>query len=118
MPLQRWSHKTALALHARNDELSSFYLHELEETVEEIQSGVPTYEGYEIARLTEEMLLPEVETLEEALDERDWEAVDNRVQNLSAAWNRCHRATDHGFIPVDLRDVSNPYAQQFEPSSP
>lgn len=114
--LQRWSHKTALALQARNPALADFYLHELEETVETIQEEAPTYEGHPIADLTDQLLVPRVEELGRALDERSWSLVDKRVNQMAQACNQCHAQTDHGFVRIDLKDVPNPYVQDFAPS--
>ena len=114
--LQRWSHKTTLALEARNPALADFYLHELEETVETIQEDVPTYEGHEVADLTGQLLVPSVEALDNAFDEREWARVDKRVNEMAQACNRCHAQTEHGFVRITLEDVSNPYAQDFSPS--
>ena len=116
--LQRWTHKTALALQARNPALADFYLHEMEESIETIQTEAPTYEGHPIADLTEEMLVPSVEALDGALDDRDWDAVGERLQNLAHSCNQCHASTEHGFVNVDLRDVPNPYAQDFSADTP
>jgi len=111
--LQRWTHKTTLALQARNPELADFYLHEMEESIETIQTEASTYEGYAVEDLTENMLVPSVEALDGALDERDWEAVDERLAELAQSCNQCHQATDHGFVQIDLDDVPNPYTQDF-----
>jgi hypothetical protein len=115
--LQRWTHKTALALQACNPKLADFYLHEMEESIETIQAEAPTYEGYAIADQTEDILVPSVEALDGALDERDWTAVDARLSELARSCNQCHQATDHGFVRIDLEDVPNPYPQAFAPSS-
>lgn len=114
--LQRWTHKTVLALDARNAELADFYLHEVEETVERIQEDVPTYEGHPVAELSQQILVPNVDALDKALDERAWPTVDARVQELAQSCNRCHRETDHGFIQVDLDTVQNPFPQDFSTS--
>lgn len=113
--LQRWTHKTTLALQARNPTLADFYLHEMEESIETIQTEVPTYEGYAVADRTEEILVPTVEALNGALDERDWEVVDNRLSSLAQSCNQCHQVTDHAFVRVNLEDVPNPYPQDFSP---
>lgn len=115
--LQRWTHKTTLALEQQNRELADFYLHEMEETIVAIQEDVPTYEGHPIADLTEQMLVPTVEAVEEALDEEAWARVDARVEELVQACNQCHTATDHGFIQVEKRET-NPYFQDFSPRTP
>lgn len=115
--LQRWTHKAALALEARNADLADFYLHEVEETVETVQAEAPTYEGYPVGELTEKLLVPAVASLDTALDRGEWPAVDRRVGGLQQACNECHRATDHGFVRIDLRDLPDPYAQRFDTAS-
>ena len=115
--LQRWTHKAALALEARNAELADFYLHEVEETVGTVQEEAPTYEGYPVGELTGELLVPAVDSLDSALDGGEWPAVDRRVEALQQACNDCHEATDHGFVRIDLRDLPNPYAQRFDTAS-
>jgi hypothetical protein len=115
--LQRWTHKTALALQERNPELAEFYLHEMEESVETIRTEAPTYEGHAIADLTGELLVPSLEALDGALEERAWAAVDARLADLAQSCNQCHTATEHGVVRVDLDDVPNPYAQDFSPGS-
>lgn len=111
--LQRWTHKTALALEARNPELADFYLHEMEESIETIKTEAPTYEGYAIAEQTEQILDPSVEALDGALDNRNWSAVDARLEEMARSCNQCHEATDHGVVKIDLDDVPNPYPQDF-----
>lgn len=116
--LQRWTHKTALALDAKNAELAEFYLHEMEETINGIRSEAPVYEGYEIRRLTSQILVPKVDELDRAVDARDWSAVDTRLREVEASCNQCHATTDHGFVMVDLQDLRNPYTQDFSSTSP
>ncbi|PEN13277.1 hypothetical protein CRI94_11600 [Longibacter salinarum] len=113
--VQRWTHKTALAVDAENGELSEFYLHELEETLETIQMEAPVYEGYEVGKLTNEILVPEVEALDSYVDEGDWSGAREQLTTLSNACNQCHAATDHGFIRIQLEDLDRPFAQSFAP---
>lgn len=112
--MQRWTHKAALAVEAENGELSDFYLHELEETIETVQMEVPVYEGYEIGTLTETILVPEVEALDGYVDEDDWDGAQTQLAALSNACNQCHAATDHGFIRIQLEDLDRPFTQTFE----
>jgi len=114
--LQRWTHKTALALQARNPELADFYLHEMEESIETIKTEAPTYEGYAIAKQTEQILDPSVEALDGVLDDSNWSAVDARLNELARSCNQCHQVTDHGVVKIDLADVPNPYPQDFSTS--
>jgi hypothetical protein len=113
--VQRWSHKTALALQARNQPLTDFYLHELEETVASIQQDVPTYEGYSIAKQTKQILVPSLDALDAAVDDADWPAADARLTEMAHACNQCHSTTEHGFIRVQFDSLANPFAQSFKP---
>lgn len=116
--LQRWTHKTALAAQAESPELAEFYLHEMEETINGIRSEVPVYEGHEIKALTTEMLGPQVEALDQAVEGREWSTVEARLRDLETACNQCHGATEHGFVRIDLEDIRNPYIQNFSSTSP
>ena len=112
--LQTHAHKLQLSVAARNGELAYFYLHELEETAEEIIAEVAEYDGYPIAALTREMLLPSVESLEDAVKARDWAASDARFAKLLKSCNGCHVVAGHGFIRIVPAD-GNPFAQDFAP---
>jgi hypothetical protein len=81
--LQHWTHKTTLALDTRNPALADFYLHELGEIIEAIQEEVLTYEGHPVTELTDRLLVPRMEALDEALCERAWPTVDERVNGLA-----------------------------------
>lgn len=111
--MQRWTHKAALAVKAENGELSDFYLHELEETIETVQMEAPVYEGYEVGTLTETILVPEVEALDGYVDEGDWDGARTQLAALSNACNQCHASTDHGFIRIQLQDLDRPFVQTF-----
>jgi tetrahydromethanopterin S-methyltransferase subunit G len=116
--LQRWTHKTALSVQAQNPELSEFYLHEMEESIETIRTEVPRYEGHEIGRLMTDQLGPSVEALDQAVEARDWSVIEARLQDLERSCNQCHESTEHGFVRIDLEDVPNPYTQDFSASPP
>ncbi len=114
--MQQYSHKLMLSVQARNAPAAGFYLHELEELTETIETEVPTYEGYEIATLVRSMLASELEELEEALARGHWSRIDARIDAVTQSCNQCHEATDHGFIRIRSENLSNPYNQSFEPS--
>jgi hypothetical protein len=114
--VQRWTHKAALAIEARNQPLADFYVHELDETVGTIQEEVPTYEGYAIAQLTGELLQPQIDTLAQVLDGGDWPTIDARLREVAAACNTCHATTDHGFIHIQVDRLDRPYLQRFAPT--
>lgn len=113
--VQRWSHKVALSVRARNQPLADFYLHELEETVASIQSDVPSYEGYSIAKQTKQIFVPSLDALDAAVDAADWPVANARLREMAHSCNQCHRTTGHGFIRVRFDSLSNPFAQSFEP---
>jgi hypothetical protein len=112
--LQTHAHKLQLSVAARNGELAYFYLHELEETAEQISTEIEEYDGYPIGALTREMLLPAVESLEEAVKARDWETSDARFAKLLKSCNACHLVAGHGFIRI-VPAEGNPFAQDFRP---
>ena len=113
--LQRWFHKTALSVEARNQRLADFYLHETEETVETIQTEVQVYEGYEIGRLTKEYLPSTLDSLGQAVHDANWPVADKRLRQLTTSCNQCHDATDHGFVKIQIDSLPNPYTQSFAP---
>ena len=54
--MQKFLHKTGLSLRAKNDDLIHFYLHELEETIEELE-GFGTYKEKPIGELFKKILV-------------------------------------------------------------
>ncbi|MCG8418510.1 MAG: hypothetical protein MJE77_11260 [Proteobacteria bacterium] len=110
--LQRFVHKLSLAVGARNPDLAGFYLHELEETTEAIQEDIPTYEGHRIAELIGAMFMPQLEAVDAAVKDRDWDRGSELIQSMTAACNSCHQATAHGFIVIAV-GTSNPFNQKF-----
>ncbi len=114
--LQTHAHKFALSVEAENHELASFYMHEMEESAETITEKVPTYEGYNIAELMEQYLEPQMESTEEALEEKDWDNVRQQTIKLVNSCNSCHGASDHGFVKITPGFDNNPFNQDFSAS--
>ena len=106
---QYYSHKLWLSGEARNSELIDFYLHEMEEVAEELIDKKVQYDGYDIGNLTEKMLLPAIERLEESNDSINFS---KNYQLLIKACNSCHIATDHSYIEISI-PKNNPYNQKF-----
>lgn len=109
--LQYFSHKAALSIDAENRQLADFYVHELEEMLEQTES-IESYDGHPIGELAGAMLRPAVEDLEEALDEGEWPAVNSAYDSMIDSCNACHQATEHGYIKIE-RSSQNPYMQDF-----
>jgi hypothetical protein len=110
--LQTYAHKLQLSVEARNAPLASFYLHELEETIEVIAENIPHYDEHPVGELTGGMLLPAVERLEDSVDAADWVDSDANFLDLVRACNACHLVTGHGFVRI-APATGNPYAQDF-----
>lgn len=112
--MQQLSHKTALSIDQRNAPLAGFYVHELEETLEQVEQ-IATYDGHPVGELSGSMLAPSLGALEDALDKSDWETTSGRFDELVSACNACHQATEHGYIRIERRQ-NDPYMQSFAPA--
>jgi cytochrome c553 len=110
--MQTYTHKLQLSITARNAPLAGFYLHELEETAEFIAEHIESYHDQPIGQLTEQMLMPAVELLEDAVDDGDWAASDQRFGAMLEACNACHVASGHGAVRI-VPASGNPFAQDF-----
>lgn len=111
--MQYWTHKVGLSIEAENMELTDFYHHELEEAAEDLIDSIESYDGYPIAQLTESMLVPTLDALEDALDEGNWSDVREAFKAVIISCNSCHVATDHGFIVINDGFGNNPFNQEF-----
>ena len=107
--LQVYLQKLDLSVQSSNAELAAFYLHEIEEVSDTIAKKAGDYNGFPVGKLTESMLMPQIELLEKNTDEAG-------VLRLVDTCNACHVATDHGFIRIS-RSRENPFNQEFEPES-
>ncbi len=109
--LQYFTHKTTLAIDAKNPDLAAFYAHELEELIEELEE-VESYHNQPIASFVTAILEPSFESLEQQIKSQDWPQSSDAMNALIDSCNKCHQATQHGFILIERR-ADNPYFQQF-----
>ncbi|MGH1373275.1 MAG: hypothetical protein ACRBBW_14635 [Cellvibrionaceae bacterium] len=109
--LQYFTHKTSLAVDAKNAPLAEFYTHELEELLEELTT-VPSYHGQPIAKLSDALLKQSFERLETAIKKQQWPQSSQALDLMIDSCNQCHKATQHGFIEIQ-RQSHNPYFQKF-----
>jgi len=109
--LQYFMHKTGLALKAENTRLAGFYVHELEETIEELED-FGRYKSHDIGKLTEKLLMPEFEQLEKQVKHGQAAAQWRAYENVINSCNGCHKATAHEFIRIEFNSA-NPYMQSF-----
>lgn len=112
--LQKFSHKFDLAIRHENRALADFYAHELEETIE-ATTAIEAYHDKPVGKLTENMLVPAFDRLEQALDDEaaDWDAIGGAFDAFIVTCNSCHAATDYGIIRIE-RTGANPFMQSFD----
>ncbi len=115
--LQVFSQKLGYSIRARNVELAGFYLHEMVETIEEVQQKVPMHDGRPIGEMAGQTVVPELEGLEQALRSSDssWERRWKLYQDMISRCNDCHVATAHGYIKILPAEGQSPFNQKFTP---
>ena len=102
-------HKLDLSVQADNSKLASFYVHELEEISEQIAEEIESYDGFPIGDLTESMLVPQAEAMEEAITTGE---ARQSFKRLIDTCNGCHAATEHGHIRI-THFTNYPFNQEF-----
>jgi len=95
------------AAEAENWPLVDYFLHELEEIIEDIEEIHPVYDGVPVAEMLAEMTTPAIELLEDATDAEDRVAFVAAYDQLTAACNACHIASDRDAI-IMQRPTSPP----------
>lgn len=113
MRLQYFSHKAGLSIQAKNEPLTRFYLHELEEIIEKLKE-VKDYDGYPISALAQQILEPAFEKLEKSVEAKQLTRAQADYEEMLHACNTCHKATAHGYIKIEKR-FDNPFTQSFTP---
>lgn len=111
--LQYFSHKLGLAVSANNKALQGFYVHEVEEVVEEL-TEIEDFDGIPIGKLVTTILVPQLEKAEQAVKGSDSAAVDAAFDELLSACNSCHQNANRPYLHVERR-TDNPYLQSFDP---
>jgi hypothetical protein len=117
--MQRHTMKLGLAIEGRNQPLSAFYLHEVEEMLEALGS-IEQHEGMPIASPAKTILAPLLPPVDQALTAGNWNAAEVEYSNLVNGCNRCHTATEHDFIVITVPKGPAPWNQQFsaKPDAP
>lgn len=110
---QRFSHKLWLAGKNKNWELAEFYTHELEEVTENLIEGDVIHENYNISNLSESMLLPKIEKLEEAIRQQNEVLFLENYELMISSCNLCHNTTKHNFIKITTPNDSTNWNQDF-----
>ncbi|MBK6264259.1 hypothetical protein JKA74_04360 [Marivirga sp. S37H4] len=111
--MQRFSTKLYWAGSQENWELSEFYAHELEETIEEISEADVIDEGFAVSEMVTKMSIPAFEQVEEAIKKQDKSAFESSYQLLIQSCNACHAASKHAFIEIKVPELEGVYNQKF-----
>jgi cytochrome c553 len=113
--MQRFAEKLYFAGQANNWPLADFYLHEIEESAEEIiQAGVVD-EGVAVSSFLKAMLPPALAGVKEAVQKKDRQQFLSRYEGLVASCNACHQSTKHGFVRITVPRQPTYQNQDFAP---
>ena len=110
---QRFSHKLYLAGINENWQLADFYTHELEEVSEALIEGNVIHDNYNLSNLSQSMLLPKIEKVEEAVRKQDQVLFLENYTLMISSCNLCHQATRHAFIKITIPNDSSVWNQDF-----
>lgn len=93
-----------------NWELAEFEMHELEEVIEDIRTVYPNREETQSLPIIE----PSLETVNNAIKQRDAEAFQKGYLTLTNACNSCHQATKVEFIRIKTPTIPPHSNQDFK----
>lgn len=111
--MQTIIHKISYAIEFENKDLLDFYIHELEELSEELIDADLYYHEHPVGQLTQTMLYPAIENLEEAMKSGDWPDVQAKNMILVQSCNTCHITTGYESLIIQERAGANPFNQDF-----
>lgn len=98
--IQRYHQKWWASGHAGNAELAGFYLHEMEEAMEEIADAKVIDEGIDVSANMRTYGLAAIEALETKLNDQGVEAMHADAGLLANTCNTCHQVCDHPYIRI------------------
>ncbi|MEM7354054.1 MAG: hypothetical protein AAF657_24845, partial [Acidobacteriota bacterium] len=110
--MQRHSAKLGFAIQGKNQPLAQFYLEELHEVLEELEA-VDEHEGMPIGSPAKVIMDPALAELAARLEPAGWAGAWPAYEATIEACNRCHLATEHGFIEVLPASGTPPFNQVF-----
>jgi hypothetical protein len=98
--IQRHANKLYFAGQNENWPLAAFYVHELEESMEEVEDGHIEEDGINISKLMKSIGLPALKTMEEAVEGKNKAAFTSAYTNLVSNCNTCHQSAAHPYIVI------------------
>lgn len=111
--MQTVVHKMNYAIEFENKDLLDFYIHELEELSDELIDADLYYHEHPVGQLTNSMLYPTIEELEDAVDSGNWLDVQEKKSILVQSCNTCHITTGYDSIIIREKADINPFNQDF-----
>lgn len=122
MTLNQMRHaKLWFAGEARNWDLASYELDELEEGFADVVRYHPTHKDspLPLSELVPKIMSQPVDSLRQAIESKDGTGFEKSFDDLTAACNSCHQATRFGFNVVQRPEGRSWFSnQQFEPRPP
>lgn len=85
---------------ARNWPLAEYELGEMKEVMGDIQDFVPVFKSLPLAEMLDAVIVKEIVDLEKAIAAKDVKKFSAGYDNLNAACNACHQATENGFVVI------------------
>lgn len=113
--IQRYHQKLWASGQAGNAELAAFYLHELEEAMEEVVDAQVVEDGIDISALMRTYGISTIELLEKKLKEEGVAALHADAELLVNTCNSCHISSGHAFIRIQVPTAVYFPDQRFEP---
>ena len=98
--IQRHANKLYFAGQNENWPLAAFYVHELEESMEEVEDGQIEEDGINISKLMKSIGLPALKVMEEAVENKNKAEFTSAYTNLVSNCNTCHQSADHPYIVI------------------
>lgn len=112
--VQRYTDKLGYALEARNGPLASFYLAQIDESMQIIITRFPDHEGKSVGSLAKTLTVPKINPLQQSIKSEKWNDADDRYTALIDSCNQCHASTFNQYIVVEPPVGDAPWSQQFE----
>jgi hypothetical protein len=113
--IQRFHQKFWLSARAGNTDLVKFYLHEMEEGMEEVANAGIVEEGIDVSANMRAYGLKVVEHLEEVLEKEGVEAMTAQAELLVNSCNSCHKASGYEMIRIRVPQNVDFPDQDFAP---
>jgi hypothetical protein len=115
MATQSHHAKLWLAGNASNWDLADYQVDELKEGLEDAAKAIPDYKGVPVGRMIENLMMPPIAEIENAIKAKDREKFVAAYDKTTAACNNCHQGSNRGFIVIQRPATSAFPNQSFAP---